>query len=354
MQSFFEAPTDIIQLLSERLTHYDTILATLDAAKNFPITYNKLLNSIRVILTADPVQAKPYIYKKLKGSIKVIPNPLAFEGKINIDILKSFPNLEVIKPQILGSNADLIQLATLPKLISFNFNFRSIIEKNINEDIGKFGRIYCINNDLKNVDFQIYNKSCWSLDPILLLVGTQIYGIVNWKFYDLLSKFGSINGIWGQTMYYPSTNYINHIFITEIELEYKDPNPPDKGRFKFHFTSLSSEDQIVEYCYSVWNKFLGRSYPSVLYFGLPILLETLQTLDNNIFNIFPNVKEFIVFPMFKVDKPIIEYNERIIKFYKPPNNKLIQEDLPELPTYKTMYDAMVAENNLQKGLLPNQ
>lgn len=327
MQSFFEAPKDIIGILGEKLTDYATILESLNSAKDFPATYNRLRDNIKAIITI----------------------PDKYDLKVND--LMIFPNLEIIEVQIIGTITDLLKLATLPKLRTFNFKFPSSYKKQ-DEDMNTFFRTYCTNRDLKKVNFQMYNEDFSEDNPLLLLVGSQLFwGFSNRKVYRTLTKFAFINGIWNYTLYKPPRDYVKHFFITQNDLQYKIYEDPRTPRIKYHFTSNNSENQILDFCYSFWSKLLGYSYPNIVQFDVPVLLANLQSIDAITFSIFPNVKEFMVFPYFKVDKPIIEYKGRIIKFYKPPNNnELIQENLPELPTYKTIYDTIVAENNLQNKI----
>lgn len=336
MQSFFEAPKDVIGLLGGKLTDYSIILDILHAAKQFPETYNKLSNSINAIITNS-----------------------SNKYKVTLEVLATFPNLEIVEIQFIGNVTDLLNFANLPKLTTFNFKFNWSYDEQI-EDIKRFINAYCtgsftkdgityINNrDLKNVNFQIYNANEAGGGALLLLVGKQLFFTSPYQnMYKLFNQFADINGIWGFTYYKPPREFVKHTFVTSTDLQYKIYDAPNFPRYKYHFTSLSSESQIVNFCYSFWGKLLGYSYPNVIQFDLPIVLRSLEVLDTAIFNIFPNVKEFMAFPIFTVDKPIIGYNGRTIKFYKPPLNNLTQEDLPELPTHKTMYDAMLAENNLQ-------
>lgn len=102
MQSYLDLniPKDIIGLLTQKLTitDFSTAIDTLESLRNNPRIHNLILLSITEFLTNT-----------------------SNKYPLKAEYLHSFPNLEIVKPQISGNVNEFNGLAGQPKLRSFNF-----------------------------------------------------------------------------------------------------------------------------------------------------------------------------------------------------------------------------------------
>lgn len=339
MQSFFQAPKDIIGILGERLTDFSTVVDTLESVRNDPETYNKLLENVKAFLT---------------NSSEKYP--------LKVEYLYGFPNLEVVKVEIEGDESTLMGLAAQPKLRTFNFRFNKLKKmgetyKDAIYDVlqayctGTFnvrGKEYTNNRNLRNVDIQIYT----GLGILLfILVRNQLYmqlTITSVPLDNLINQYTNINGIWGE-YFGPKNNVVYHTTVfpyTGMQINQGFLNL-NYNKYKVHISGEEDENldlRITYYINKFWENLKDFTFPNIVQFDCPIIINSLDDLDETVFYIFPNAKEIMVIPMFNVNEPIAEYKGKILKFYELPQSK--NNKLPKLETYQSIYEAMVKESNL--------
>lgn len=345
METYLNLHSDIIILLSYKITDYKIITEVLKSLEFNSELYNRFKNNIRVILS----NSNDFI--SISKELVLFPNLEVIDVTINVTNLNILPYLRKIRS--LRIKLDVVAQYTTDTVIDFLSQY---CKGNTNID----GVEYINNRDLKNVDFKINIK----IMLLLILIKTQCYCILDVDEIHVLDTYAFITGIWsigGRNYYKPKNDYTYHEHINMDRFKSKTLEEVNNSvvliaeyldtlrekRFKIHI--ISNSDRYYNTVYitlftEIHENIKDTTNSNIVQYDVPIIISDNTNELNEIIEIFPNVNQFMVIPSFATDKKEINYNDRIFKYYRLPGEGNIE--LPEIKVFKTLYDAMLHESNL--------
>lgn len=341
--------SDLVGVLGEKLTDFSTIVDLLEDVKNQPFIFNKLLNNIKAILSN-----------------------VSYKYELKADYLFIFPKLEYCEVEIIDTVSKFLILASHRTLGSLHFIVENYDTYQFDEYLSLFLNNYCTgsylitsdkekieytnNRNLKNLKISLHD-----LGKRFILVRSQIYLYNNFpNVLSIIEQFAEIKGTWNQN-FMPKSNPTYHMLMYNIQPKVYDEiiTSPIFNRNKLHFVKYDDknhyEDMILIITH-IFSKLInnGSMFYDIIQYDIPIPIDLLEEI-NFLINIFPNVLEFMIVPtQYFIDSLSSHlgdstiYKDRKITFWQiagGPNHFL-----PEIPIHRNLYDAMVAEDNLQHSL----